>query len=132
MKELKLYPTARRVVGQSFKGVERQTVPKQSLSLKEILRRFVRREELPMTKEGVYETRFGDLEKISRMDIVDQMDYVDHLKSKIAAFEDRQKAKAAADTQAAEDARVAAAVAASKVDPSPPDPRKPPAVGGPA
>lgn len=128
--KISCYGTARPTVGQTFYHCKRMTVPGQSLSLAEILRRYVRREPLPQSHEGTYETRFGDLEKIARMDIVDQMEIVDSLKAQIAAFESRQKAKAAADAKSAEDAKIAAAVAAAKLEVSPPDPRKPPAVGG--
>jgi len=87
---IRLYPPVRKI-GQSFKGVKRCTVPNQSLSLKEIVKRFIRREQLPVAKNGVYEERFGDLEKISKMDIYDQMEVVKDLDSKIKAFIERDK-----------------------------------------
>lgn len=87
-----MYPA--KVVGQSFKGVKRQTVPNQSMSLREIVQRFVRRESLPMSKEGVYEDRFGDLEKLSKEDIFIQMEKVKELQGQIAAFNKRQQDKA--------------------------------------
>lgn len=81
------------VKGQSFKGTKRCTVPNQSMSLREIVRRFIRRESLPVSKEGVFEERFGDLEKLSKQDIVIQMDKVAELKGQIADFEKREKAR---------------------------------------
>lgn len=87
---VRLYPKVV-VKGQSFVGEVKQTVPRQTLSLREILRRYVRNEPLPGTKGGIYEERFGDLEKMSKMDMVDQMDKVEELKGQIAEFERRQK-----------------------------------------
>lgn len=63
------------------------------MSLREILRRFVRRESLPVAREGVYEERFGDLEKLSKADITIQLDKVEELKNRIADFEARMEAK---------------------------------------
>lgn len=90
------YPRVK-VPVQSFADCKRVTVPSQSLSLREIVRRFVRRESLPQTKDGLYEDRFGDLEKLSRADIVEKMDRVEQLKAQIDAFEKRQKEKAEKD-----------------------------------
>lgn len=81
----------RRVYRQSFADAERLVVPNQSLSLKQILQRFVRREQLPILREGVYEERFGDLEKMARMDMVDRAEIADDLREKIAGFERREK-----------------------------------------
>lgn len=94
--------------GQSFVGVKRSTVPKQSLSLREILKRYVRREPLPGTNDGIYEERFGDIEKISKADITVQMEKVDELKAmadRIRKREDDRLAKEKADREAAFDAR---------------------------
>lgn len=93
---VRLYPVFK-VKGQSFKGVKRQVVPNQSLSLREIVKRFVRREQLPVHHEGLYEERFGDLEKISKQDIVEQMQKVEELKAQIRAFNKRVKDKEAKD-----------------------------------
>lgn len=93
MNKIVLYPTVK-VTGKSFKAVKRVTVPNQSMSLKEILQRFVRRESLPISREVVYEERFGDLEKLSKEDIVIKMQKVEELKGQIAAFNKRQKDKA--------------------------------------
>lgn len=112
----------RPVKAQSFAGAKRLTVPKQSLSLAEIVKRFVRREALPVgVKEGIYETRFGDLEKLSMMDIHDQLEHAAELKAQVEAFNQRSKAQAekdAADAKAAEalevENRIKAAVEAAK------------------
>jgi len=67
------------------------TIPNQSMSLKEILRRFVRREALPIAREGTYEHRMGDLEKLKNADIVDQMERVSELKANIQEAVKRKK-----------------------------------------
>lgn len=77
---VRLYPTVK-VKGQSFKNVKKVTVPNQSMTLKEILKRFIRKESLPVNQEGIYEDRMGDLEKLDKMDIVDKMEIVDEIKS---------------------------------------------------
>lgn len=100
LKNVALYSTARKRAGQSFTGVKRCTVPNQSLTLQEIVKRFIRRESLPISKEGVYEDRFGDLEKLAKADIIEQMAKVEELKSQIKAFQDREKARAAKEAAA--------------------------------
>lgn len=64
------------------------------MSLREIVKRFVRREPLPVSHEGQYEDRFGDLEKLKNADITEQFDRVEELKQQIAAFEKREKQRA--------------------------------------
>lgn len=115
---------AKPIVGQSFVGCKRMTVPKQSLSLREIVRRFVRRESVPVSQEGLYETRFGDLEKLSKGDIYDQMEHVELLKSQIAEGTARENANAEKlASEEAEKSRLAIidAYEKSKVPPSVPD-----------
>lgn len=98
MRNIQCYPKVN-VAVKLFEGryAKRMTVPSQSLSLREILRRFVRREALPTSQDGVYEDRFGDLEKMTRLDIVEQMEQVEKWKSQIKAFEERNKAQAEKD-----------------------------------
>lgn len=76
---IKLY-SPRAHVKQSFKDVHKHVVPKQSMTVKEIFARFLRKEYLPIAREGVYEERYGDLEKLSKKDIFDQMEVVKELK----------------------------------------------------
>lgn len=105
-KKVVLYPS-RTEKGQSFKGVKRYAVPNQSMTLQEILRRFIRKESLPVAKEGVYEERFGDLEKLSKKDITEQFEVVEELKQvsrKKKKFDEDEKARIAkekADNEAA-------------------------------
>lgn len=89
---VRLYPPVK-VTGKSFKNVKRQTVPNQSLSLREIVRRFVRRESLPISKEGIYEERFGDLEKLKLADITEQLERAEEIKQQIANFNKRELEK---------------------------------------
>lgn len=66
---IRLYPSSKRYKRKDQVWGKKQTVPNQSMSLQEIIRRFTRKEALPLEKDGVYEDRFGDLEKLSREDI---------------------------------------------------------------
>lgn len=121
---VKLY-NSRPIVGQSFKGEKRETLPKQAMSLREILRKFVRREALPaFHSDGVYETRFGDLEKLGTMDMHDQFEHAASLRDKIEAFNGREKLRVEkealdkADAEKAEiEKRIADAVAAATKNP---------------
>lgn len=88
--KVRLYPPVK-VTGQSFVGVKRTVVPKQSMSLREIVKRFMRRESLPLSREGNFEERFGDIEKMSKLDITEQFDKADELKASIGKFKKRQK-----------------------------------------
>lgn len=80
------YPD-RPVPGKSFKGVKKLTVPNQSMSLQEIIRRFTRNESLPIKQQGVYDTRFGDIEKIAKMDIYDQHEHMKAHRTMLKAWE---------------------------------------------
>lgn len=79
-----LYPIVK-VIGQDFSKEKSVTVPQQSMTLREIIKRFVRGESLPISKEGTYEERMGDLEKLARADITVQMERVDWLKGRLDA-----------------------------------------------
>jgi len=68
MKKLVLYPKSR-AKGLDLSKEKRVVIPNQSMTLEEIIKRFTRREALPIEKNGMYESRFGDLEKLSREDI---------------------------------------------------------------
>lgn len=82
MKKVTLYPHVPRK-GQSFKGVEKHVVPNQSMSLQEILRRFVRKESLPAQKEGTYHESEYDLEKLAKADLTEQHEVIEELKKKV-------------------------------------------------
>lgn len=87
-----------KVKGQSYKNAKVVVVPNQSMSLQEILRRFVRRESLPISKEGTYETRFGDLEKIQNLDITEKMEHVAKIKLFLKKGEEMEELRAKGQT----------------------------------
>lgn len=78
-KVLRLYPIVPRVQ-QDFSKAKVHVLPMQCLTLKEIIKRFVRREQLPIEHDGIYEENLGDLEKIQREDITVRMDRIETLK----------------------------------------------------
>lgn len=84
-----------KVTGQKYKGVKKYVVPNQAMTLQEILRRFVRRESLPISKEGTYETRFGDLEKMQNLDITEKMEHVAKIKVFLKKGEEMEELKRA-------------------------------------
>lgn len=85
---------------------KRVTVPNQCMSLEEMLRRFVRREALPVEKQGVYVESEYDLEKLAKEDRVHQEEVLAEMKrdteSKKKKVEEA-KAKKAAEKKEAED-----------------------------
>lgn len=92
-KKLVLYPSNIVYEKKSFKGVKKVTVPSQSMSLREILTRFTRKESLPVEKDGVYETRFGDLEKLKNEDITVQHEKISEIKNAVESHQKRVDAK---------------------------------------
>lgn len=81
-KTIKLYPTYKRI-GQDFSNVEKMTVPNQTLTLKEILRRYIKKEPLPSMKEGTFHESEYDLEKLSQADLTEQHEVIEELKQKV-------------------------------------------------
>lgn len=79
--------------GLSFKGSKKLTVPDQSMSLKEILQRFVRGESLPIDKGGEYHESEDDLEKLARMDLVDKAEYIEQQREVQKKYERQEKDK---------------------------------------
>lgn len=74
---------------------KKMVVPDQSLSLQEILLRFTRNEQLPIGKDVQFHESDDDLEKVSKMDLVDRAEYVDKLKETQKGFEKQERKKAA-------------------------------------
>lgn len=64
----------------SFKNEKVVTVPNQSMTLREIIRRFTRKEPLAIEKEGFFETRFGDIDALQRMDITEKIEAIDAIR----------------------------------------------------
>lgn len=78
-------------------GSKKLTVPNQSMSLEEILRRFTRGEPLAIGREGSFNEEVDeDLEKLATRDLVDRQEYVDKLKQKQELFKQQDKARKAA------------------------------------
>jgi len=93
MKKLKLYPSFK-VKSMDFSKTKRMVVPNQSMTLQDIIRRFTRNESLPIEKRGVYEDRFGDLDKLSREDISVKAERAVQLKNWAVDHEAKLKAEA--------------------------------------
>lgn len=106
---MRLYPPVK-VEGQSFKGVKVITVPNQSMTLKEIIKRFIRKESLPIDKEGVYVEGLGDLEKMQHEDMTYRDDRIAELKSIVKSGKDKIKLEEEAAAKAAFDDQVSKAV----------------------
>lgn len=113
-KTWRLYPD-RQVIGQDFSDEKTVTIPDQSMSLKEILRRFVRRESLPVEHKGVYAEGFGDLEKMVNEDFVEQEERINELKKKVE--DGKAKSRKEADAKAKAEAEAKARAAARETDP---------------
>lgn len=98
MSKLVLY-NPRPNVAQDTKGWKKFTIPNQSMTLQEILRRFVKREPLPLEHEGTFYDGEYDLEKLSKADRTEQdevlsnvRDTVKRLKDDISQNEAKEKA----------------------------------------
>lgn len=95
-----LYPKVV-VKAQSFKNVKKVVLPNQSMTLKQIIDKFVRKESLPVAHEGQYIDGYGDLEKMSKDDLVTQYENIARIKAYVdrsrKAIEDSQKPPAIPD-----------------------------------
>lgn len=80
-----------KVPGQSFKGVKRVVVPNQSMSLREIVQRFIKKESLPLNKEGFYSEDHGDIEKINAEDFTEKVERINELKERVKKGEKAEK-----------------------------------------
>lgn len=95
---MRLYPVVV-VEGQSFVGEKIITVPKASLSLKQIIERFVRNEPLPVGFDGTYIDVGVDLEKFSNKDFTEQSERIDEIRSLAERLKQREDEQAAALSQ---------------------------------
>lgn len=80
--------------GADYSKEEIQVVPDQSLSLEEILERFVRHEELPIGKDASWdddEENQVDWEKIQHLDITEKMEYIEAIKETQAKYLDEKR-----------------------------------------
>lgn len=101
MMQTRLYPS-RPIVGQDLSKEPIIVVPNQSMSLKDILKKFMRRESLPVEKQAFYAENLGDLEKLAKADITVQLERAADLKQKIARGEKAFEEKNAAEKEAAD------------------------------
>lgn len=94
-------------------------VPDQSMSLAEIIRRFVRGEALAIGKQVEYGDTGYDLEKVSHMDMVDKAEFIEEQKDIQRQYDAQDKRRRKAERQKLEDearAKIEAEVR-SKLDP---------------
>lgn len=100
--------------GVSYKDVEDQVVPDDSMSLQEILERFTRREELPIGRAHSYgnpdveRVLDIDLEKVQFADLTERDAFREQVAQVRATYEKQMAAKAAIDKQKAAEAAKAA------------------------
>lgn len=90
-----------------FEGVKRVTLPNQCMSLQEMLRRFVRREPLPVERRGIYHESDYDLEKLATADRTEQDEVLAQMKLDVESKKKKLEAakeKAAAAQKARDDA----------------------------
>lgn len=101
-----------RVFEDNSKWSKKVVIPNQSMTLSEILRRFVKREPLPVSQEGIYHEGEYDLEKLAKEDFVVKDEVLDEVKKTVA----RRK-------KVAEDMIAAAKAPKEPVIPKPVDPK---------
>lgn len=91
---IRLYPQVV-VKGQSFVGVKEHVVPMQSMTLREIIRRFVRKEALPISHEGTYNDEYEyDLEKLAKEDLTVREEVLATVKAQAEALDIKAKEEA--------------------------------------
>lgn len=90
--------------GTDYSNVIDQVVPDQSMSLEEILTRFVRGESLPVGKEVNHGDESDnplnvDLEKLANSDLVDKEEFIDKLKDLQEKYNAQEAKKAQAEAE---------------------------------
>lgn len=81
--------------GISFKGIKKMVQPNQSLSIREILKRFTRGEPLPIgNKSPQFYEGDDDLEKVRHMDLVDREEFIGKMKNVQKDYQKQEKDKA--------------------------------------
>lgn len=125
---IRLYPH-RKDNGQDFTKDKIVTMPNQAMTLREIIRRFVRKESLPLEMEGFYSEKFGDLEKMSRQDITVKMERAEAIKTKLEKGAKAYKARTQAGGESPSDQPPKGDVTGGAVGGQAP-PAAPPASGG--
>lgn len=96
MSKLRLYPPVK-VERKDFTKSKVIMVPNQSLTLRDIIQRFIRKESMPIGRDGIYNETLGDLEKIAREDITERHERADALRqtrtAAVKKYNDLQAAK---------------------------------------
>lgn len=69
----------------------KMVVPNQALTMQEILERFTRGEALPIGKEFNFWEGDEDLEKISKLDITQRMEFIEHQKDVKKRWEEQER-----------------------------------------
>lgn len=108
-----------------FEGVKRLTLPDQCMSLKEMLRRFIHRETLPAAKDGIYVETEYDLEKLAKMDRVEQDEVLDVMKRDVASKKKAIDDDSAARQKVIDDAAAKLVVPPIQTDPKDSSPKQP-------
>lgn len=105
MKKLCVIPVVK-VQGQSFIGAKKFVRPNQSMSLREIVQRFIKKESLPLNKEGFYSEDHGDIEKIAHEDITERVERINALKEQVAKGQKAEKERLKKEGEEKEKARL--------------------------
>jgi len=63
--------------GTDFSKVKKQVVPNQAMTVREIMKRFMRNEPLAIAKEKFYHDGSFDLEKVAHADMVDRDEFIE-------------------------------------------------------
>lgn len=82
-----------RYKGQDFSKEEILTVPNQSLSLQEIIDRFIRNESVPVGFPTEFHESEDDIEKLRKMDPVDRAEYIKKMKDVQARYNEQEEKK---------------------------------------
>lgn len=112
-----------------FPGVKARTIPDQAMSIKEMFRRFVRREPLPLERDGVYVESEYDLEKISHMDTIEKREILEEMREKVSAKDAKVK-RAQKEKEEKEKALADAVASVEQKDPKGGEPIKNPTPKG--
>lgn len=103
MNKISLAPKRPRVKQDVTVWGKSKAVPNQSMTLQEIIKRFIKRESLPTEKQGVYVETDYDLEKLSKEDQTIQDEVLEEMKVRTETLkkEVERKRKVKADMDAA-------------------------------
>lgn len=81
--------------GVDYSKEELLTKPNESMSLTEIISRFMRGEALPVGQDGEYFEGEEDLEKLKKMDIVDRTEYKDRMTKIVEQYQKEEEERKA-------------------------------------